>query len=164
MFVYALICNTFNLKIKSKMYKFSEFLKNYENYFYIKNAKTFFEHENKDRVVYLVLDAELLYKLLYILSKTEFNVLKNYFVKKFDLKLYTRLYEFCKRINIFVLKKNDNFRLYVDYKKLNIFIIKNKCSLFLIDEILNRFINVSYFIRLDLKNAYHRIKLYKNDE
>ena len=55
---------------------------------------------------------------------------------------------------LFVFKKNDNFRFYINYKKLNVFIIKNKCS-FLIDETLNRLMNVVYFIKLDLKNVYH---------
>ena len=64
----------------------------------------------------------------------------------------------------FVFKKNNNFRLCVDYKKLNVLIIKNKCSLSLIDETLNCFVNAAYFIKLDLKNAYHRIKIRKNDE
>ena len=55
----------------------------------------------------------------------------------------------------FVLKKNNSFRFYVNYKELNVFIIKNRCSFFLINKTLNRLMNVIYFIKLDLKNAYH---------
>ena len=62
---------------------------------------------------------------------------------------------------LFVLKKNNSFRFCVDYKKLNVFIIKNKCSFALIDETLNRLMNAAYFIKLDFKNAYHRIKICK---
>ena len=64
----------------------------------------------------------------------------------------------------FVFKKNDNFHLYANYKKLNTFIIKNKCSFFLIDETLNHLMNAVYFIKLNFKNPYHRIKIRKNDE
>ena len=61
-------------------------------------------------------------------------------------------------------KKNDIFRFYVNYKELNALIIKNKCSFLLIDETLNRFVNTAYFIKLDFKNAYYRIKIRKSDE
>ena len=36
--------------------------------------------------------------------------------------------------------------------------------IFLINETLNRLMNVIYFIKLDFKNAYHQIKIRKNDE
>ena len=61
-------------------------------------------------------------------------------------------------------KKNNNLRLYIDYKKLNALIIKNKCSFLLINETLNRFVSVVYFIKLDFKNAYYWIKICKNNE
>ena len=64
----------------------------------------------------------------------------------------------------FIFKKDDNFRCCIDYKELNAFIIKNQCLFSLIDKILNRFMNVVYFIKFDFKNPYHRIKIYKNSE
>ena len=64
----------------------------------------------------------------------------------------------------FVFKKDDSFRLCVDYKELNALIIKNKCLFSLIDETLNRLVNAAYFIKLDFKNAYHRIRIRKSDE
>ena len=64
----------------------------------------------------------------------------------------------------FIFKKNNNFRFYVNYKRLNVFIIKNKCSFSLINETLNRLMNVVYFIKFNLKNVYHRIKIHKNDK
>ena len=64
----------------------------------------------------------------------------------------------------FVFKKNNNFQFCVDYRELNTMIIKNKYSFSLIDETLNRLVNAAYFIKLDFKNAYYRIKIRKNDE
>ena len=81
--------------------------------------------------------------------------------------ILSRIREFTSRANasmLFVFKKNNNFQFCVDYKELNILIIKNKCSLSLINETLDRLVNAAYFIKLDLKNAYYRIKIYKNDE
>ena len=154
----------FNVEITLKMRRLLEFLKSYENCFDFKNAKTLFEHENEDHIIDLMLDAKSSYKSFYTFSETELNVLKNYLLKNLTLN---RIQKFTSRANasmLFVFKKNDNFQFYVDYKKLNALIIKNKCSFLLIDETLNCFVSAAYFIKLDFKNAYHRIKIRKSDE
>ena len=84
-FVYALICSSLNVEIASKMRKLFIFLKNYENCFNFKNAETFFEHENKDHVIDLLLNAKLSYESLYIFFKTKFKILKNYLLKNLIL-------------------------------------------------------------------------------
>ena len=65
---------------------------------------------------------------------------------------------------LFVFKKGEGLRLCVDYKNLNVIIIKNRYSLSLITKTLNRLCEVKRFIKLNLKNAYHRIRIKKNDE
>ena len=42
--------------------------------------------------------------------------------------------------------------------------IKNRYSLSLISETLNRLNKVKLFTKLNLKDAYHRIRIRKNDE
>ena len=59
MLVYTLMCNIFNVKIMSKIRKLFESLKSYKNCFDFKNAKTFFEHENENHIIDLILDAKL---------------------------------------------------------------------------------------------------------
>ena len=111
-----------------------------------------------------IIGAESSYESLFTLFKTELDVLKDYLLKNLTLN---HIREFTSRANasmLFVFKKNDNFQLYVDYKELNVLIIKNKCSFSLIDETLNRLVSAAYFIKLDFKNAYHRIKIRKSDE
>ena len=76
-------------------------LKSYENCFDFKNAKTFLEHKNEDHVINLLLSAKLSYELLYIFFETKFKSFKKLFVKKFDFKLYTKIYESCERIDVF---------------------------------------------------------------
>ena len=64
----------------------------------------------------------------------------------------------------FVFKKNENFRFCVNYRNLNTMTIKNRHLLFLIIKTLNRFNDVKKFIKIDLKNVYHRIRIKQNDE
>ena len=106
MFIYTLICNTFNVKITSKICKLLKLLKNYNNYFDFKNAKIFFEHENEDHVIDLILDAKLLYKLFYILFETEFNILKNYLLKNLILNHIRKFTSRASASMLFVFKKN----------------------------------------------------------
>ena len=61
--------STFDVENISKMCRLFELLKNYENYFDFKNAKTFFEHENKNHAIDLTFDAKPLYELLYMFLK-----------------------------------------------------------------------------------------------
>ena len=126
-----------------------------KNYFDFKNTKTFFEHENEDYIINLVFDAKPLYKSLYIFFETEFNVLINYLLKNLILSRIQELMSLANVLILFVFKKNNNYRLCVDYKELNAFIIKNKYLFLLIDETLNRFVSVAYFIKLDFKNVYY---------
>ena len=164
LFIYVLICITFDVEITFEMRRLFEFLKSYENCFDFKNAKILFEHENEDYIINRILDAKSLYELLYSFSETELDILKNYLLKNLTLN---RIWEFTSRASasmFFVFKKNDNFQFCVDYKKLNALIIKNECLFSLIDETLNCLVSAAYFIKLDFKNAYYRIKIRKNDK
>ena len=149
------MCNSLIAKIAPKMRKLFTSLKSYENCFDFKNAETLFKHENKNHVIDFLSDAKSSYDPLYILFKTKFEILKNYLLKNLILNCIRKFTNRANALMFFVFKKNDSLRLCVNYKKLNVFIIKNKCSLFLIDETLNRLMNVVYFIKLDFKNAYH---------
>ena len=65
---------------------------------------------------------------------------------------------------LFVFKKSVELRLCVNYKDLNTIIIKNRHFLSLITKTLNRLCEVKRFIKLNLKNVYHRIRIKKNDK
>ena len=100
MLVYALICITFDVGITLEMRRLFEFLKSYENCFDFKNAKTFFEHENENHVIDLMLGAKPSYKPLYILFEIEFDILKNYLLKNLILN---RIREFTNRASASML-------------------------------------------------------------
>ncbi len=65
---------------------------------------------------------------------------------------------------LFVLKNEESLHQCVNYKDLNNITVKNCYSLLLISETLNHLSEVKIFIKLDLKNAYHHIKIKKDNE
>jgi hypothetical protein len=65
---------------------------------------------------------------------------------------------------LFIPKKGGGLRLYIDYRGLNKIIIKNKYPFPLITETLNHLISAIYYIKLNLKNAYHRLKIKAGDK
>ena len=65
---------------------------------------------------------------------------------------------------LFIKKINDSLRLCVDYKKFNKIIIKNNYSLSLFLKTLKRFAYAKHFIKINIRNAYYKIRVRKNDK
>jgi RNase H-like domain found in reverse transcriptase/Reverse transcriptase (RNA-dependent DNA polymerase) len=65
---------------------------------------------------------------------------------------------------LFVPKKDGGLRLCVDYRGLNKVTIKNRHPLPLIDETLDRLVGAQVFTKLDLKDAYHRVRIREGHE
>jgi hypothetical protein len=55
-------------------------------------------------------------------------------------------------------------RFYVDYRALNKLIMKNRHALLLIDETIDKLSGAKIYIKLDLKDAYYRIRIKVNNE
>jgi hypothetical protein len=64
---------------------------------------------------------------------------------------------------LFVRKKDDSLRMCVDYRNLNAVTIKNKYPLPRIDDLLDQLRNAKYFSKIDLRSAYHQMKIRKED-
>ena len=139
-------------------------LKLYKNCFDSKNAERLFIHENENHVINLKFDKKLSYNSFYVFSEKELQILRDYLFKNFTLNCFHEFFSFAETLILFIFKRNNNLRLCVNYRNLNIIIIKNKCFFSLIEKTLNRLINVAYFTKLNLKNAYHRIRIRKSDE
>ena len=60
---------------------------------------------------------------------------------------------------LFIPKKGRILRLYVDYKALNTVTKKDRTLLPLIKNILERLPSGAVYTKLDLKNAYYRIRI-----
>ena len=63
-----------------------------------------------------------------------------------------------------VFKKDGELRLCMNYKNLNTIIIKNYHFLLFITKTLNRLCEVKPFIKLNLKNIYHRIRIKRSNK
>ena len=103
--VYTLICMTFDVEITFEMRRLFEFLKSYENCFDSKNAEILFEHENKNHVIDLMLDAESSYESFYTLSEIELDILKDYLLKNLTLNCIRESTNRASASILFVFKK-----------------------------------------------------------
>ena len=65
---------------------------------------------------------------------------------------------------LFVKKANNSLRFYINYKKLNEIIIKNNYLLLLFSKILKRFAYAKHFIKINIYNTYHKIRIRKNNK
>ena len=122
------------------------------------------EHGPQDLAIDLVEGKEPPFGPLYNLSEAELAVLREY------------LDTYCKRGWIrestspagapilFVKKKDGSLRLCVDYRGLNNVTIKNRHPLPLIEESLDRLGRAKIFTSLDLREAYHRLRIRAGDE
>lgn len=101
---------------------------------------------------------------IYPLSVTELDVLKKYIDEHLANGFITPSTSPAAAPILFVKKKDGSLRLCVDYRGLNRVTIKNRCPLPLIHELLDRLRSARFFSKIDLRNAYHQIRIKEGDE
>ena len=143
---------------------FSAEFKSYENCFDSKNVKILFTYENKNHVIELKLNKELLYDPLYALFEKKFQILRDYLLNNLALNHIREFFNLVKVSILFIFKKNDNLRLCVNYRNLNANIIKTKYFLSFVKKTFDRLMSAVYFTQFEFKNIYHRIRICKNNE
>jgi hypothetical protein len=104
------------------------------------------------------------YKFIYKLSENELKILKKYLNKNLKKRYIQHFINLAGTLILFILKKDGSLRLCVNYRSLNKIMIKNRYSLSLVRKILNRFSGAAVYTKLDLKEAYYRIRIKKGDE
>ncbi len=110
------------------------------------------------------MNRDFCFDLIYNLSATKLKILKNYIDEYIKKSFIIEFVSFAKTLILFVKKTNYKLCLCVNYKDLNEIIIKNRYSLFLINENLNKLFETKIFIKLNVKDVFHRIRIRKKYE
>ena len=160
--IYALICSL--TPNSDEPTKISTEIQRWKNVFSPKTATTLPFYKTHNHAINLLFEKTSPYKPLYLMFQKKLKILQEYFKNNLANGRIRHSIADVETPVLFVSKNNNELRLCVDYKKLNTITLKNKIFLPFIDETLNRLIDVKYFIKLNLKNTYHRIRIKLDDE
>jgi transposase InsO family protein len=139
-----------------------EELKAFADVFEEKAAALLPQHKNSDHAIETT--AEPPHYPIYSMSVRELEVLRGYLREAQANGWIRPSVSPAGAPVLFVPKKNGELRLCVDYRGLNKITVKNRYPLPLISEILDRLSGSVIFTKLDLKNAYYRIRIKEGDE
>ncbi len=137
-------------------------LKEYKNVFSTKSVNTLSLHKSHDHAIEIT--AKSSYESLYNLLNIELVTLRQYLNNVLTKEGIKHSVNLADVLILFVLKKNDSLHLCMNYQDLNKITVKNHHSLSLISETLNQFSRIKQFTKLDLKNAYHHLRIQHEDE
>jgi hypothetical protein len=101
---------------------------------------------------------------LYNLSTVELEFLRKYLEEYLQRGWIRRSRSSAGAPILFAKKKDGGLRLCVDYRGLNKITIKNRHPLPLISESLDRLSKARWYTKLDIRDAYHRIRIRDGDE
>jgi hypothetical protein len=101
---------------------------------------------------------------LYMLAEKEQDALREHLEGRLERGWIRRSTSPAGAPVLFVPKKDGGLRLCVDYRGLNKITIKNRTPLPLIGETLDRLSRAKIFTKIDLKDAYNRIRIRPGDE
>ena len=137
---------------------------NFEDIFFKKEYKTVLKSTRVTYVINLEEDTEPPFKPIYSLSERELRILRDYLTEKEAIGWIQRLKSLVGVSILFVLKLDGLLRLCVDYRALNKVTMKNRYLFPLINELIDRLSGVKVYIKFDLRDVYHRIRIKKGDE
>ena len=136
----------------------------FEDIFFNEMAGVLPAFKQRDHAIEIEEGKESPYGPLYNLSQTELSKLRRYLENSLQKDWIRRSTSSVEALILFISKKDNELRLCVNYRGLNAVIVKNWHSLPLIIETLNRLCGVKVFLKLDLKDAYHRLRIREGDE
>ncbi len=134
--------------------KYHEFL----NVFDKKAFNILVSHRFYDHKIVLKKNAIFEYTSLYKMFEEELKIVKKYLEDNLEKIIIASRSSFVSS-RMFMKKTNESLKFCVDYKKLNQLTKKNRYSLFLIDEILTHLEKTKYFTKLNIRQAFHRIRI-----
>jgi Reverse transcriptase (RNA-dependent DNA polymerase) len=139
-------------------------LQDYLDVFSPTNAEELADHRDIDLAIELQPGKEPPYGPIYPLSQTELAALKEFLEENLAKGFIRESKSPAGAPILFAHKKDGGLRLCVDYRGLNAITIKNRYPLPLITEIMDRVSGAQYFSKIDLKDAYYRLRIKAGDE
>jgi hypothetical protein len=139
-------------------------LSSYQDVFEKDQATALPSHKLADHRIQIQEGKEPPYGPLYNLSERELRILRDYLRESLANGRIRHSNSPAGAPILFVPKKDGTLRLCVDYRGLNAVTIKDRCALPLINETLDRLTGARYYTTLDLKDAYHRLRIQAGDE
>jgi hypothetical protein len=136
----------------------------YEDIFSKERCKTVQDIAGVTHAIDLKERARPSYRPIYALSERELRILRDYLAEKETIDWIRHSKLPAGAPILFVPKPNGSLRLCVDYRALNKVTIKNRYPLPLISETIDRMQRAKIYIKLDFRNAYHRIRIKPRDE
>jgi hypothetical protein len=124
-----------------------------------KAFNTFASHRFYDHKIVLKKNAILEYTSLYKMFEEELKIVKKYLENNLEKEFIIASRSSFVSSVMFMKKADELLKFCVDYKKLNQLIKKNRYSLSLTDEILTHLEKTKYFIKLDIRQVFHRIRI-----
>ena len=112
-----------------------------------------------DHHIHLKEDSKPVFGPIYNLSETELQVLKEYIDENLRKRFIRPSTSPFGAPVLFVKKPNSSLRLCVDYRALNSMTIKNRYPLPLISELLDRVKGAKYFTKIDVRDAFNRLRI-----
>lgn len=136
----------------------------YKDFFDIEKAERQPLHRHTDHAIELKPGTEPPYMRTYNMSPAELKALDEYLTKALAKGWIRESQSPAGAPVLFTPKKSGELRFCVDYRGLNAITIKNRYPLPLINELLDRLDGSVVFSKIDLRNAYHRIRIREGDE
>ncbi len=123
------------------------------------NAHKLFEHDSQNHAIETLFNREFFFDSIYNLFAAKLKILKVYIDEYMKKEFIIEFVSSASALIFFVKKFDDKLRLCVNYHELNEIIIKNRYSLSLINENLNKLSETKIFLKLNVRNVFHRIRI-----
>ena len=101
---------------------------------------------------------------LYSCTPDQLETMKKYLIENLHngfIELSSALY---RSPVLFAIKGDSTWRMYIDYRKLNASTVKDKYPIPLIDETLRQLGRAKIYTKLDIRQAFHRIRMNPDSE
>jgi hypothetical protein len=121
-------------------------------------------HRSYDHRIQLESENTLGYSPLWHQSTDELKAIKQYLLENLDKGFIEASQAPYASPTLFVKKPNGSLRFCVDFRKLNLLSRKDRYPLPLIDETLARISQAKVFTKLDIRQAFHRIRIHPDSK